>query len=249
MIKRFVKITPNLYRGSAPSPKDVLWLKQNYNINKIVSLDQESGEKINRACKILNIDHVKLYIGRNREELINFLTKDFKKVFLEGGPVFFHCLFGKDRSGLAAAIIKCRFFNMDPEEAILEAKSLGFGIGVSPKVTELFEKIIRSCKPEKDINNVDIVSNEREYIGDNRDSFLDEGHQGSFSPYLGTTKQYPIDFVYNDINNQPLTRENYYNKLENKDEGNIIPQVGLFNNDAGINGSGFVEQVGGFIYD
>lgn len=256
MIKRFRQITPNLYRGGAPAPKDVLWLKENLGIKKIVSLDQITGEKIDRTCKMLGIEHIKMYIGHNRKELIRFLTQDFHKLFLEDGPVFFHCFEGKDRTGLAAALIKCKYFGMEPSKAIAEAKSLGFGIGIPPQMTKLFEKIILSCKPSKiqDQNNASIVSNEREYKGDNRDGVLDEAHQGSFAPYLDSTRQYPMDAVYNYINDQSPTRENRLDnetlkKEHNFDEENVVPQVGVFNNDAGIHGSGPTEPVGGFIYD
>ncbi len=50
MIHRFRPVIPGvLYRGSAPTPKDVLELKEKLGIKKIVSLDQESGEKISRG--------------------------------------------------------------------------------------------------------------------------------------------------------------------------------------------------------
>ncbi len=141
---------------------------------------------------------------------------------------------------------------MDPEKALEEAKSLGFGVGVDPKIVHLYEKIIKSCKPDKDINNADIVSNEREYISDNRDSFLDEGHQGSFAPFLNKTRQDPMDAVYNYIDDQSPTRENYFESKEpikeHKDE-HVVPMVGVFNNDAGGRGFGPTENYSGFFYD
>ncbi len=100
----------------------------------------------------------------------------------------------------------------DPDLAIEEAKRLGFGLGIDPKITNLFEKLIKSCEPEENkdfTENYDIVSNERKNISDNRSGFLDEVHQGSFAPYLDQTKQYPMDPLYNYINDQSPTRENY----------------------------------------
>lgn len=260
MIHRLRKVTDDLYRGSAPSPKDVHWLKEHLGIKKIVSLDASSAARINRACKLLNIKHVivPIEITHFRASLINFLHHDLKKLLLEGGPTFVHCAAGKDRTGLAVAMVKCKYLGESPEHAIQEAKSLGFGLDVDPKVIHIFEKLIKHCKPVKDENAADIVSNEREYIGDNRDTFLDEGHQGSFAPYLSVTKQNPMDALYNFVMDQSPTRENYHHgkpiKMHNHedphDEEDTVPMVGVYDNDAGGRGFGPVEpNPGGFIYD
>jgi len=125
----------------------------------------------------------------------------------------------------------------------------------------LYEKIIHSCKKSNDTNNADIVSNERTYVGDNRDSFLDEAHQGSFSPYLDETQSNPQDPVYKNLNDQSPTRQNYQAYKEDKKELarhkddyyqgpiNGVPLSGIYNNDAGVHGVGPAEPVGGFLYD
>lgn len=255
MIQRLRKVTDQLYRGSSPSPKDVVWLKDNLRIKKIVSLDQKASDRIKRACQILGIKHVSLPIEFQnfKASLLKFLHHDLKKLLLEGGPTYIHCEAGKDRTGLAVALVQCKYLGKDPEEAIEEAKSLGFGLDVAPQPIAIFEKIIRECKPPKDNNNADIVSNEREYIGDNRDTFLDEGHQGSFSPYLNVTKQNPMDALYNFIMDQPQTRKNYHPgksiKEHDHQEEDVVPMVGVYDNDAGGRGFGPAENNGGFIYD
>lgn len=261
MIHRLRKVADGLFRGSAPNPKDVLWLKEILGIKKIVSLDKETGDRIDRACKMLGINHVKAYIDYDRRSLYNVLSHNLKTLLLDGGPTYLHCAAGKDRTGLLAALFKCKYMGMNPEDAITEAKSLGFGIGISPETTHLYEKIIRSCKPSKDpdVNSADIVGNERDYIGDNRDSYLDEAQRGSFAPYLDHTRQNPMDAVYVYINDQSPTRENYQQTWKEPKErleedainshDDTIPQVGVFNNDAGQGGFGPTENYGGFFYD
>jgi protein tyrosine/serine phosphatase len=229
-----------------------LWLKEILGINKIVSLDKESGEKIDRACKLMNIKHVKVYIDHSRKSLFNVLNVNLKNLLLDGGPTYVHCAEGKDRTGLIVALFKCKYMGMQPEAAIEEAKSLGFGVGIDPHTTHLFEKIIRACKPSNDTNHADIVGNEREYISDNRDTYLDESRQDSWAPYLDHTRQDPMDAVYVYINDQSPTRQNYNQEPikqhdPNKDE--TVPQVGVFNNDAGARGFGPTENYGGFFYD
>lgn len=250
MIKRFREVIPRvLYRGSAPSPMDVLWLKDNLGIEKIVSLDKKSGDRIDKTCKLLKINHVKVYMDMSRESLLNFVSQDLEKLLLKDGPTFVHCFEGKDRTGLAIALLKTKFFGISPEKAIEEAKSLGFGIGIPVHVTNLYEKLIRATKPSLDKNNADIVSNEREYIGDNRDNYFDEMHQGSFAPHLDHTRQYPMDSVYNYINDQSPTRQNYSDKplfKHDHSKGEVIPNVGEFDNDAGQRGFGPSENYNGF---
>lgn len=265
MIHRLRKVADGLFRGSAPSPKDILWLKEILGIKKVVSLDKETGDRIDRACKMLGINHVKAYIDGSRNSLYNVLNQDLKKLLLDGGPTYVHCHEGKDRTGLIVALFKCKYMGMNPEDAITEAKSLGFGVGIPPQTMHLYEKIIRACKSHKDpdINSADIVGNERDYSGDNRDSFLDEARRGDFSPYLDHTRQDPMDAVYVYINDQGPTRQNYdqtwrepKKRLEqgqddaiNWHEDQTIPQVGVFNNDAGARGFGPTENYGGFFYD
>ena len=252
MIHRFKKVNDKLYRGSAPTVKDVILLKH-MGINKIVSLDNVCGNKIDRICKLLDIKHIIIHIGPDRKSLLNLLHNNLKKLLTDDGPTFVHCRFGKDRTGLVIALYKCKYMGMDPEDAIKEAKSLDFGKFVNPKIIDLYEKVIRSCnKDESDINDASIVSNQREYISDNRDSYLDTAHQGSFAPYLDQTKQFPMDSVYNPILDQSPTRENYNNKSinqHNDTDKDVVPLVGLYNNDAGARGVGPVENAGGFIYD
>jgi protein-tyrosine phosphatase len=255
MIKRFREVVPGvLYRGSSPSPLDVQTLQKKLGIKKIVSLDQKSGERISRACKLLGIQHVKLYIEDDKTSLLRFLTQNLKKLFLQNGPTFVHCKEGKDRTGLACALVKCKFLGVNPDKAIEEAKSLGFGIGIPPHVMHLYEKIIHSCKPTTDQNNADIVSNERTYIGDNRDNTLDNAQQGSFSPYLDPTSKWPNDAVYNYVDEQSPTRENYpdngaLQSVHDFSDMNVVPTIGVYDNDAGGRGFGPTDNNGGFIYD
>lgn len=243
MINKFKKVTEGLYRGSAPSAKDVLLLKKDFGINKIVSLDEESGEKISRTCKILGLIHVKMYINESNKSLLNILSNDLKTLLINDGPTYIHCLYGKDRTGLIVALFKCKHMGILPEEAINEAESFGFGIGVDDDIVNLYKKLIRSCKSNKDLNNADIVSNER----DNHELYSDQNNYKSFAPYLSKTRQDPEDFVYNNINNQSQTRENYNMPFKIKENNKSIPLVGIFNNDSGIHGAGPTEPVGGFI--
>ena len=261
MIVRFREVVPGkLYRGSAPTPDDVVSLHEKLGVRKIVSLDEKTGDRIERACRLLGIRHVKEYLYGDEKSLLHFLSQDPCQLFLNDGPTFVHCHEGKDRTGLAVALVRVKCEGMDPEAAIEQAKSLGFGLGIPPEITGFYEKIIRAAPQEKDTNNSDnnhsdsIVANERQYIGDSRDSFLDEAHQGSFAPYLDHTRHSPMDAVYNFVNDQGSTRQNYpddgevLKSVHDFSERNVMPENGVYDNDAGVRGFGPVEPVGGFIY-
>ncbi len=249
MIYRFEKVDDGIYRGSAPSPQDVQWLKDNYNINKIISLDGRSGDKIERACQLLNIKQLKLPLDGSKEALINLFKNNIKSLLKDNGPTYIHCYYGKDRTGLLAAIYKCKYMGMDPEAAIKEAKSLGFGVGVNPDFINLYEKLIRVCKPQDENSADTIVDHLHESKSDNRTSPLDEAKQQSFAPYLSKTRQYPYDDPYSDLLDQSQTRNNVNQSIKQHKNELSVPLIGNYNNGAGIVGVGPTLNPGGFIYE
>ncbi len=194
MIKRFRKITDNLYRGGAPTVKDVIKLHKLFGIKKIISLDEDAGNKIDRICKLLEIEHVSLPLDGTKNSLIRLLSNDIKKLLMEGGPTFIHCQEGKDRTGFLAALFKCKYMGVLLQDALNEARSLGFGEGVDPKYMELLETALH--KLCGDSNSADIVENQREYIQDGRSSALDSADRSSFAPHLNDMGDLPLVGVY-----------------------------------------------------
>lgn len=246
MIKRFRKIKDNLYRGSAPSVKDVIKIHKLLGIKRIVSLDQLASDRINNICKLLHIEHIIIHLDGTRKSLLKLLSYNLSDLLDSGIPTFLHCHEGKDRTGLVTALFKCKYMGMNPEDAIKEAESLGFGIDVPPSVINLFKKIIRSSS---DVNNADIVSNERDYISDGKSSALDRADRGSFAPYLDKTQQYSYDpNIYNYQNIQGDSRINPESETYTT-ETREIPLVGLYDNTSGLRGVGPVDIGTGFIYD
>lgn len=207
MIQRFRKLNDNLYRGSAPSIEDVIFLKKKIGINKIVSLDKDAGDHIDRACKLLDIKHVMCPIdtqhGKHtqRKSLLKFLKHDLYKLLMDDGPTYVHCIEGKDRTGMACAMFRCLYQGWTCDEALKEALKLGFGKGVPKPVVHLYRDIIQSAcetadkkksKKHKHIDHnstddsnygYDIVSNERDNSGDYRDYSLGYWEQQSWSPW------------------------------------------------------------------
>jgi hypothetical protein len=254
LLKRFIKVTDGLYRGSAPSPEDVVNLHKYFGIQKIVSLDANVAQKIDKIVKALGIEHVLIPINeRDPAPLITLMSQDLKDLLLKGGPTYVHCLAGKDRTGMVIAMVECKYLGVSCKDAIEEAIKLGFGIGLDPKTARLYIKIIKkycNCNQANlshDNNNADIVDNSRPG-SDWRGSVLDSADLSSFAPYLDYDRQYPYDAVYDYTNQQYPTRNNkdLEKVKEEKGRETDIPLVGLYDNDAGVHGIGPVEPGNGF---
>lgn len=245
MIKLFSKVNDNLYRGSAPTPTDLDMLKNKYKIKRVVSLDKKTGDKLSRSCKILGIEHIIIPLDGKKASLIEFLTHDLKNL-LNSKKTFVHCSAGKDRTGLACALFKIKILNISPKEAFKDACKLGFGVNLDPKASKLYRECILQ---DSDVNDADIVSNQREYKTDSKSSYLQEAHQKVFSPMDGT-REFPEDKVYQDYYDQDGTREKYDTDEDIKlhEEKVTLPLIGVYNNDAGARGVGPVDNAGGFIY-
>jgi hypothetical protein len=255
MINRFFKINDNLYRGSAPTTRDVIDLRDNFGIRRIVSLDKTAGEKISRICKLLAINHIIIPIDATKIEPIAYLlAQDLDELLMGNGPTFVHCIQGKDRTGMVIAMWDCKHGGTTYDEAIKRAKSLGFGSGLPPKITKFYERVIRHyCENQNDnddVNDADIVDHQRENITEWRDSYLDEADMKSFAPGQDMgIREYPFASVYNYEYDPYLSTRDQPNgnggAIDLGDAGGT-PQVGIYDNNLGQNGVGPVEIGGGF---
>jgi hypothetical protein len=183
------------------------------------------------------------------------MSHDLYDLLMSNGPTFIHCAEGKDRTGFVSAMFKCLYMGWSYEDAMREAKSLGFGVGVSPFIVGLYSNVLKKvCQEKEDADqNGDpesIVSNQRSYRerDDGRGSYLDQATQGSFAPFISKTRQYPYDAPYNYINDQSPTRDNWDHDPDPYGEEKVgFPLVGLYDINGGVKGFGPVEPLGGFI--
>src|SRR5271165_1520542 len=107
-MKNFHQVRPNLYRGGKPSVKDLLILKKKFNIERIISLDENIGENIDPFCNKLNIAHIIIGIHTGNKKSIKHLLKyNIHDLIDSSIPTFVHCLHGKDRTGLFIALVRC----------------------------------------------------------------------------------------------------------------------------------------------
>lgn len=163
----FREVSPKLYRSSAPTTEEIVWLNKKPGITRIISLDESSGRKIALACKLLGIEHIMLPIDLGKKStLIRFLSK-FDKLLEDPQKTLIHCLHGKDRTGMAIAIYRCKNEGWSSEEAIDEAKTFGFGSGLDDSVVSLYISVIESADKQDDVNSAsDIVDASRQSYDD-----------------------------------------------------------------------------------
>jgi hypothetical protein len=135
-------------------------------------------------------------------------------------------------------------------KAMKEARSLGFGLGVDPRIVKLYNKIVKKscgCK-DKDMHDVsyayDIVSNEREYPTYYEGYTTDAWEQGSWSPYEDyRVREFPFAEQQIDWPEQYQSREDYglddRTEDSSRDYGEGFPQAGGWDTSTnGIMGAG-----------
>jgi Tyrosine phosphatase family len=251
VIHRFYRINDSLYRGSAPTPRDVIELHDKYNINKVVSLDKVAGEHISRMCKLLGMEHIIIPIDATElEPMAELLNWNLKELLIDNGPTYVHCIQGKDRTGMVIAMYECAIEGVSYYKAMQHAKALGFGVGLPPQITRFYEKAVRSyCKKAEDNNSADIVDNERQWRTEYRDSYLDEADmKGGWGPFQDPAiREYPFARVYDYAYDPKDNTRDWKNTDIDLEETKGTPLVGQYESDAGIHGTGPVETGSGFI--
>jgi hypothetical protein len=153
-----------LYRGGKPSPNELVIFRNNFGINKIISLDQESGDIINPFCKALGLNHIIWGLGDGDDPKIIALKKRIIPSLNLGGPTYVHCYHGKDRTGMCIAMYRL-FQGWGLDNALEEAYKFGMGLGLGKDVrNSYYRAVIEYSKElgEDNNDNKDIVSLMRE---------------------------------------------------------------------------------------
>ncbi|HUU88707.1 MAG TPA: hypothetical protein VMX17_13280 [Candidatus Glassbacteria bacterium] len=147
MPSRFVEVVPDLlYRGGAPDLEEISMLKKEWGINKIISLDRDSGIKIKDECKKNGIKHFIIPIhGFDHEKALKQID-EIGPVALVGDDVtYVHCKWGKDRTGMFIARFRTDS-DMPAQQAVQEAVNLGFGLGVDDDSVQEYLDVINNGK-------------------------------------------------------------------------------------------------------
>ena len=209
MLQKFRKVSPTLYRSSAPTPEDVIWLNKKVGITRIISLDEAAGKRIDLSCQLLGINHVMLPITMTRISLLRFLD-EIGKLLQSSEKTLIHCKYGRDRTGLAVAMYRVQEQGWSPERAIKEARSLDFGKGLNPEVVALYISLIQDSSKKEDLSEVQDVNEASDIVDGSRESYDDyfgsPSENLSWSPYGDrNVREFPMSpMSLNDSEGNPL---------------------------------------------
>ena len=164
-MKRFKEVSPGILRGGAPTIPEISVLKDAWGVKRIISLDLKEGEKIDPTCNKLDIEHLILPIEHGADynsdarmkRAVKFLSDNIIDLLTNKQPVYIHCIHGRDRTGLAIALYRIKAENMPIKKAIAEAKSLGFGDGLSPEHFNIFMQALYDADKQADIGKIDMM--------------------------------------------------------------------------------------------
>ena len=153
MPDRFSKVSDHIYRGGQPSDDDLRLMSDVYGIKTIVSLDGNIGGAIAPVVQDLGMEHIVIPIGgQSSAPLIGYLKNNIASILSNNQPVYVHCRHGSDRTGMAIAFHRMQNEGWEPEKAIDEAKTFGFGDKLDPQTEELYREAITGTE---DANEVD----------------------------------------------------------------------------------------------
>lgn len=156
-MERFAEITDDIFRGSKPTPNELRGLKDIFGVKKIISLDRQHGEELHSICRQLNLQQILLPIENdfNFKRNLQFLKNNITDLLGNNTPTFVHCYHGKDRTGLAVALFRIQAMGWNPAQALEEAKSFDFGIGVSPKIVKIYQDLIFDYQDSNQLDDHD----------------------------------------------------------------------------------------------
>jgi protein tyrosine/serine phosphatase len=123
-LPNFYKVSPDLYRGAQPSTEGIRQLKE-MGIKTIINLRSFHSDKDEIGDVAIRYEYIPMKTWHPTEkEVVEFLKIVTDK---EKTPVFVHCHYGADRTGLMCAIYRVVVCGWSKEAAADEMVNGGFG--------------------------------------------------------------------------------------------------------------------------
>ena len=148
---KFQQIDKTLYRGSQPDDDQLEQLK-NQGIDIIINFRRMSERE--KTVQNLNMDYIHLPVDYNKplpDDRVKMFFEIIDKAKKENKKVFMHCFYGKDRTGIFAAIYKLQNGLADLDNCIKEMIDFGHTVEDGPHFIECLKNFANSLK-ESDIN-------------------------------------------------------------------------------------------------
>lgn len=142
-LENFARVNPNLYRGAQPTEEGLKQLKA-MGVKTVVGL--RSNHSTKKEVEAAGLVSIELPLRADLESVppTDPEIRKFMDVVLNPlcQPVYFHCAFGKDRTGTMCAIYRMEMDGWTPDEALQEMDSFGYHTYYKD-----FAQFIRDYKP------------------------------------------------------------------------------------------------------
>lgn len=194
MMRLFSQVDDHVFRGAAPSLAHLHKLKNEYGIERIISLDGQVARQIANTVRTLGMTHVVLHLGDGSDPRVNDLAEKIVPMMMDGVPTYIHCKHGKDRTGMAVAMYRIAN-GWSLSSALKEAQEMYMGYGLPPIIHDSYYEAVKEFAEDVsedepgDENNLDVAESARmeTYIADNVRGASDysdsEPNRTSFAPF------------------------------------------------------------------
>lgn len=142
-IDNFARINPSLYRGAEPNDEGLKQLKA-MGVKTVIGL--RSNHSTKKKVEAFGLVSVELPLKADLESVppTDEEIRKFFDVVLDPSrqPCYFHCAFGKDRTGTMCALYRMEMDGWTPDEALQEMDSFGYHTYYKD-----FAQFVRDYKP------------------------------------------------------------------------------------------------------
>jgi len=142
-LENFARVNANLYRGAQPTEEGFRQLKS-MGVKTVIGL--RSNHSTKKEVEAAGLTSVELPLKADLESVppTDAEIKKFFDVVLDPArqPCYFHCAFGKDRTGTMCAIWRMEMDGWTPDEALQEMDSFGYHTYYKD-----FAQFVRDYKP------------------------------------------------------------------------------------------------------
>lgn len=142
-LENLARVNPNLYRGAQPTEEGYKQLKS---MGVKTTISFRSHHDTTKTAAAAGLTPVEMPLKADLESVppTEEEIKKFLDIVLDPAkqPVYFHCAFGKDRTGTMAAIYRLEIDGWTPDEALQEMQAFGYHTYYKD-----FANFIREYKP------------------------------------------------------------------------------------------------------